>query len=233
MKDVNIEAGWKEVLRDEFEKDYLKSLNNFFKQEQLNCADVFPKKDKIFEAYNLCPFDKVKVVILGQDPYHSVSIVNEKEVPTAHGLCFSVVKGAKFPPSLQNIFKELKNEYPEFQIPEHGNLESWANQGVLLLNTTLTVRAHEAMSHAKKGWEEFTDATIKAISDNKENIIFLLWGNHARTKKLIIDQEHHTIFETVHPSPFSARNGFFGCGHFKKTNEKLEKLGKAPINWQN
>ncbi len=229
MNEANIEAEWKSVLAPEFEKDYWERLNNFLAQE---VGEVFPTEENIFAAYELCPFEKVKVVILGQDPYHSVSVVEEKEVPTAHGLCFSVVRGAKVPPSLKNIFKELKAEYPEFEIPEHGNLESWAKQGVLLLNATLTVRAHEAMSHAKMGWEDFTDATIRKISDEKENVVFLLWGNHARTKKLLINQNEHLILETTHPSPFSARNGFLGCGHFKTTNKHLEKLGKAPINWQ-
>ena len=233
MKDVQIEPGWKSVLTPEFKTEYWKNLNNFVQSEIKGGKEVFPHPQNIFSAYNLCPFDMTKVVILGQDPYHSISTVESENVPTAHGLCFSVVKGAKQPPSLKNIFKELSKEYPEFKIPEHGNLEHWAKQGVLLLNATLTVRAHEPMSHAKQGWEEFTDASIRALSEEKENLIFLLWGRHAKDKKTLIDTSKHTILEAAHPSPFSANNGFFGCNHFKQVNVLLEKLGKEPIDWQN
>lgn len=232
MTDVQIEQSWKTVLAPEFEKEYWRKLTDFVKQEIQDGKEVFPCPKNIFSAYNLCPFDSTSVIILGQDPYHSVSTVDGKNVPTAHGLCFSVVKGAKQPPSLQNIFKELTAEYPDFEIPNHGNLEPWAKQGVLLLNATLTVRAHEPMSHAGKGWEQFTDATIQMLSDQRENLIFLLWGRHAQAKKSLIDSAKHTILEAAHPSPFSAHNGFFGCNHFKRGNEILKKLGKPPIDWQ-
>ena len=232
MNNVTIEAGWKSVLETEFEKEYWQKLTQFVKQEIQAGKEVFPHPKDIFSAYNLCPFDSTKIIILGQDPYHSISVVNGKNAPTAHGLCFSVIKGAKQPPSLQNIFKELAAEYPDFKIPNHGNLEQWAQQGVLLLNATLTVRAHEPMSHAAKGWEQFTDATIQTLSQEKENLIFLLWGRHARAKKLLIDTTKHTVLEAAHPSPFSAHNGFFGCNHFKQVNEILKKLGKPPIDWQ-
>jgi uracil-DNA glycosylase len=232
MPNVRIESSWKKVLAPEFKKKYWKQVTQFVKQEIEEGKSVFPSPQNIFSAYNLCPFESTKVIILGQDPYHSVSTVDGKNVPTAHGLCFSVVKGAKQPPSLQNIFKELTAEYPDFKIPNHGNLEHWARQGVLLLNATLTVRAHEPMSHAGKGWEQFTDATIQTLSEQKENLIFLLWGRHARAKKSLIDSSKHTILEAAHPSPFSANNGFFGCNHFKRVNEILKKLGKPPIDWQ-
>jgi uracil-DNA glycosylase len=232
MSNINLEASWKTILAPEFEKKYWRNLTNFVLTEINEEKEIFPLPKNIFAAYNLCPFNDVKVVILGQDPYHSLSIVDGKSVPTAHGLCFSVVKGAKQPPSLKNIFKELRSEYPSFQVPDHGNLEKWAKQGILMINATLTVRAHEPMSHTKQGWEEFTDATIRKISDEKNNIIFILWGNHARAKKVIIDSSKHTILEAAHPSPFSATNGFFGCNHFKITNKYLKKLGKSPIDWQ-
>lgn len=232
MPKIKIESGWNSVLSEEFHKKYWHNLNTFIEQEKQVGASIFPKEENIFAAYNLCPFDKVKVVILGQDPYHSTYTVNNKVVPTAHGLCFSVVEGAKQPPSLKNIFKELKKEYPDFQIPEHGNLEKWAEQGVLLLNATLTVRAHEAMSHAGKGWEEFTDETIRKISEEKDHVVFLLWGRHARAKKVLINQDKHLILEAAHPSPFSAHNGFFGCDHFKLVNEELKKNGEGVIDWQ-
>ena len=232
MTDVQIEPGWKSILAPEFEKEYWGNLTHFIREEVQAGKDIYPLGNQMFSAFDLCPLNTVNVVILGQDPYHSISAVEGKNVPTAHGLCFSVVRGAKTPPSLQNMFKELKLEYPEFEIPNHGNLEKWARQGILLINTTLTVRAHEPMSHTGKGWEEFTDATIKTISREKENVVFLLWGRHARAKKSLIDTSKHLVLEAAHPSPFSANNGFFGCNHFKQTNEYLEKLGKAPIRWQ-
>ena len=232
MTHIKIETSWEKALAPEIEKEYWHKLTTFVKTEIKTGKEVFPHPENIFTAYNLCPFEKTNVVILGQDPYHSMSTVEGKNVPTAHGLCFSVVKGAKQPPSLKNIFKELKSEYPDFKIPTHGNLEHWAKQGVLLLNATLTVRAHEPMSHSKQGWEKFTDATIRKISNEKENIIFILWGKHARAKKELINTSKHTILEAAHPSPFSAHNGFLGCNHFKKTNEILKKLGKQPIEWQ-
>lgn len=232
MTNVHIEESWQQALHSEFEKEYWQQVTQFVKQEIQSGKEVFPLPNNIFSAYNLCPFDTTKVIILGQDPYHSISTVEGKNVPTAHGLCFSVIRGAKHPPSLQNIFKELKAEYPDFKIPNHGNLEQWAKQGILLLNATLTVRAHEPMSHAGKGWEQFTDATIQTLSEQQENLIFLLWGRHARTKKTLIDSSKHTILEAAHPSPFSANNGFFGCNHFKHVNEILKKFGKSPIDWQ-
>lgn len=232
MQKKLIDPNWEKALAPEFKKEYWHSLTNFIQKEINDGKEIFPYPQNIFTAYNLCPLEKTSVVILGQDPYHSLSIVDGENVPTSHGLCFSVVKGAKQPPSLKNIFKELSLEYSDFQVPNHGNLESWAKQGVLLLNATLTVQAHEPMSHAKKGWEEFTNATIQTLSDKRENLVFLLWGKHAQSKKLLIDTSKHTILQAAHPSPFSAHNGFFGCNHFVQTNEILKKLGKHPIDWQ-
>ena len=231
---VQIEPSWKKVLQSEFEKPYFSNLQTFLHSEIKRGQAVFPFPKNIFAAFDLCPFDDTKVVILGQDPYHSVSQVEGKNVPTAHGLCFSVVKGAKVPPSLKNIYKELEQDLGSSRvvIPDHGNLESWARQGVLLLNATLTVRAHEAMSHTKQGWEPFTDAAIKSISDEKENIVFLLWGRHAQGKAALIDEKKHYILTSAHPSPFSAYNGFFGCKHFSKTNQLLKKCGKKEIDWR-
>lgn len=184
---------------------------------------IFPPGSLIFNAFNLTPFDQVKVVILGQDPYHDFG--------QAHGLCFSVMDGVPFPKSLINIFKELRDDVG-FEIPMSGNLEKWARQGILLLNATLTVRAHQAGSHQNKGWETFTDQVIRNISNEKEGVVFLLWGNYARAKKVLIDSNKHFILETVHPSPLSAYNGFFGCKHFSKTNDILIQQGKTPIDWQ-
>jgi uracil-DNA glycosylase len=232
MNNVNIETSWKSILAPEFEKEYWHNLTDFIRTEINEGKEIFPHPKNIFSAYNFCPFNDVKVVILGQDPYHSLSTIDGESIPTAHGLCFSVVMGAKQPPSLKNIFKELRSEYQSFQVPDHGNLEKWAKQGVLMINTTLTVRAHDAMSHAGQGWEEFTDATIRALSEKKEKMIFLLWGRHARTKKVIIDSNKHVILEAAHPSPFSANNGFFGCNHFQQVNDILKKLGKQQIDWQ-
>jgi len=232
MNDVQLEPGWKSVLAAEFEQPYWTELTHFVREEMNSGTAVFPSPKNIFAAFDRCPWKKTQVVILGQDPYHSQSVVNKKTVPTAHGLCFSVVRGAPKPPSLQNIFKELAAEYPDYHTPTHGNLTAWAEQGVLLLNATLTVRAHQPMSHANQGWETFTDAAIRALSNQKSDVIFLLWGRHARAKKSLIDTTRHHVLEAPHPSPFSASSGFFGCGHFQKTNEILEKLGKTPIDWQ-
>lgn len=218
---VKIEQTWKSLLEEEFKKSYFSELVGFLKSEYKK-GQIYPPGNEIFNAFNHCSFEKVKVVILGQDPYHGQG--------QAHGLCFSVRNGIKPPPSLQNIFKELKNDIGK-EIPVSGDLTHWADQGVLLLNATLTVRAHSAGSHQKKGWEEFTDAVIHNISKKKENIVFLLWGAYAQKKGAVIDREEHFILEAPHPSPFSAHSGFFGCRHFSKTNEYLMKKGLQPIKW--
>lgn len=209
-------------MQTEFDKPYFEQLTQFVRAEY-QTRTIYPPARLIFNAFNLCPFDKVKVVIIGQDPYH--------EPGQAHGLCFSVQNGVPHPKSLINIFKELHDDVG-FQIPVNGNLEKWTEQGVFLLNATLTVRAHEAGSHQNHGWERFTDAAISKLSEQREGLVFLLWGNYARQKEAIIDQSKHYILSTVHPSPLSAHRGFFGCKHFSKTNEILRSLGKTEINWQ-
>ena len=220
---VKLEATWLAVLQDEFEKDYMKSLRAFLVEEKKAGKIIYPKSDDIFRAFELTPFNKVKVVILGQDPYHGAG--------QAHGLSFSVEKGIRFPPSLQNIFKELETDIDGFQNPNHGNLSSWAKQGVLMLNASLTVRANEAGSHQKQGWETFTDKVIETISKEKENVIFILWGKFAQAKETLIDIEKHVIIKSAHPSPFSAFSGFFGSKPFSKTNKILSDLGKEEIDW--
>lgn len=222
--EIQIEATWKLQLADEFQKPYFKNLIDFLEQEKAENRIFFPKIVQIFNAYNFTPFDEVKVVIIGQDPYHGVG--------QAHGLCFSVQYGIKPPPSLVNIYKEIKNNYPDFEIPKHGNLETWAKQGVLLLNSILTVEKNKPASHQKKGWEHFTDASISKLSKNREGIIFILWGNFAQQKANLIDENRHHILKAAHPSPFSAHNGFFGCKHFEKVNQILRQQGKTEINWQ-
>ncbi|MCR4772979.1 MAG: uracil-DNA glycosylase [Prevotella sp.] len=220
--DVKIEESWKKHLGNEFEKQYFVDLTNFVKSEytQFQC---FPPGKYIFNAFNLCPFDDVKVVIIGQDPYH--------EIGQAHGLSFSVNDGVQFPPSLINIFKEIEMDLGK-PMPNSGNLTRWAQQGVLLLNATLTVRAHAAGSHQRKGWETFTDAAIKALSDERENLVFILWGGYARSKKSLIDMSKHLVLESVHPSPLSAnRGGWFGNHHFSRCNAYLEEHGKKAIDW--
>lgn len=219
--DVKIEASWKEVLKEEFEKEYFKSLTDFIKQEY-QTQTVFPPAKLIFNAFNQCPFNDTKVVIIGQDPYHDDN--------QAHGLCFSVNDGIKTPPSLRNIFKEQEQDLG-ISIPKNGNLERWAKQGVLLLNATLTVRAHQAASHQRKGWEEFTDAAIRQLANNSEGVVFLLWGNYAQKKVDMIDADKHLILKSVHPSPLSASRGFYGNHHFSRTNEYLKSLGKKEIQW--
>ncbi len=219
--DVNIESGWKELLAEEFGKEYFARLKEFLVSEKQKHR-VYPPGDKIFNAFDSTPFKDVKVVILGQDPYHGHG--------QAHGLSFSVPEGIPLPPSLQNIFKEIDMELGT-GIPKSGNLKYWARQGVFLLNATLTVRAKSAGSHQGKGWEEFTNAVISKLSKYRSNLIFLLWGNFARAKKDLIDTKKHHILEAPHPSPFSANRGFFGCNHFKKTNEILISQGQRPINW--
>ena len=217
-----IEKSWQNILADEFNADYFRELKQFLIEEKKSFS-IYPPGHQIFTAFNLTPFEKAKVVIIGQDPYH---------VPgQAHGLCFSVAKGIKKPPSLVNIFKEIHDDLG-FEIPEHGNLEDWAKQGVLLLNATLTVRAHQAGSHQNKGWENFTDAVIKQLSEKRDQLIFMLWGNFAIAKKELIDQNKHHILTTTHPSPFSVYRGFSGCKHFSKANELLIQSGQTPVNWQ-
>lgn len=219
-----LEPSWLKVLSDELEKPYFKELKSFLLNEQQKGFIVFPKNEDIFNAFNYTPFDQVKVVILGQDPYHGQG--------QAHGLSFSVQKGIKPPPSLKNIYKELANDIQDFQIPNHGDLTSWAKQGVLLLNATLTVNAHEPGSHQKRGWEKFTDHVISEISGKKTGVIFLLWGKFAQQKEDLIDTTKHHVLKAAHPSPFSAYNGFLGSKPFSKTNDILKKQGLSPINWQ-
>ena len=218
--DVKIEASWKEVLKGEFGQDYFKSLREFVKGEYQH-AIVYPAPKNIFRAFELCPFDKVEVVILGQDPYHGPK--------QANGLCFAVSEGVPLPPSLQNIFKELATDIGPVK-NKTGDLERWAKQGVLLLNATLTVRARTAGSHQGKGWEEFTDAVIRKLSKERENLVFILWGNYAKQKGAHIDRTKHLVIESAHPSPFSATK-FFGSKPFSKTNEYLVEHNKKPIDW--
>ncbi|PHR98666.1 MAG: uracil-DNA glycosylase [Leeuwenhoekiella sp.] len=219
---VDIHPSWKAVLEPEFEKPYFKELAAFVREEYKNHT-CYPKGRDIFKAFDFCPFDAVKVVILGQDPYHGPG--------QAHGLCFSVPEGIAMPPSLINIFKELETDLSK-PFPDSGNLEHWAKQGVLLLNATLTVRAHQAGSHQGKGWETFTDRVISSISENREGVIFLLWGGFAKKKASKINGSKHIIFTSGHPSPLSANRGYwFGNGHFSKANAALEERGKEPILW--
>lgn len=219
--DVKIHDTWKKHLLGEFHKEYFKNLTDFVKEEYKS-AIVYPPGQYIFHALNATPFDQVKVVILGQDPYHGPK--------QAHGLSFSVNKDVRIPPSLQNIYKELNSDLG-IAIPTHGNLESWAQQGILLLNATLTVRASSPGSHQKKGWEIFTDAIIAALNEDKENLVFMLWGKYAQEKGQIINSNKHLVLKAAHPSPYSAANGFFGCKHFSKTNEYLTAHGITPIDW--
>ena len=221
VRKPDIEEQWYKALKDEFEASYFADIKSFLIEEKKQHI-VFPPSSLIFNAFNLTPFDDVKVVILGQDPYHNIG--------QAHGLAFSVPDNIQKPPSLINIFKEL-NQDLGLPIPTHGNLEKWAKEGVLLLNASLTVRAHMAASHAKIGWQHFTDAAIKALSDKKQNLVFILWGNYAIAKENLIDHDKHLILKTVHPSPLSASRGFFGCKHFSKTNEYLIKNNIKPIDW--
>lgn len=219
--DVRIEQSWKVALAPEFEKPYFGSLVSFLRQEKAAGATIFPPGSQIFRAFDLTPMDKVKVVILGQDPYHGPG--------QAHGLSFSVPLGVPAPPSLKNIFKEIETDLG-VQMSGCPNLEKWAEQGVLLLNAVLTVRSGEAASHSKIGWQEFTDAVIKCISDKCEGVVFMLWGNFARTKSVLIDASRHYVLEAAHPSPL-ARGAFFGCRHFSKANDYLKASGRSPITW--
>lgn len=219
---VQIEESWKTHLEPEFEKDYFRTLTEFVRNEYSQ-YQIFPPGKLIFNAFNLCPFDKVKVVIIGQDPYHGPG--------QAHGLCFSVNDGVAFPPSLVNIFKEIKGDIGT-PAPSTGNLTRWAEQGVLLLNATLTVRAHQAGSHQRRGWEEFTDAAIRALNAQDRPIVFILWGRPAQMKKAMLNNPNHLILEAPHPSPLSAYRGFFGSRPFSKTNNFLKEHGVEPIDWQ-
>lgn len=221
---IDLEPSWLEVLHEEFDKNYMINLREFLKQEKVAGYKIYPKGSDIFNAFKMTPFDQLKVVIIGQDPYHGAN--------QAHGLSFSVQKGITPPPSLKNIYKELVTDIPGFTIPSHGDLTEWAEQGVLLLNATLTVRDSTPASHQKKGWEEFTDTVIKTISEKKEGIVFILWGAYAQAKAELIDQKKHFIIKSPHPSPFSADRGFFGSKPFSKANAILVKEGKKPIDWQ-
>lgn len=221
IKKPDIESSWYEVLKQEFEEPYFYEIKSFLIQEKRQYI-VYPPSQLIFNAFNLTPFDKVKVVILGQDPYHNVG--------QAHGLAFSVPNGIMPPPSLKNIFKELQSDIG-MPIPTNGNLESWAREGVLLLNSCLTVRENNPASHQGIGWQRFTDAAINALSEKKEHIVFLLWGNYAIAKEKLIDTRKHLVLKTVHPSPLSANRGFFGCRHFSQTNTYLSSNGISPIKW--
>jgi uracil-DNA glycosylase len=218
---IKIESGWKKILSNEFEKPYFSVLNQTVYEAYLN-KTVFPPSDQIFQAFNLCPFDQVKIVILGQDPYHGPG--------QAHGLCFSVSEDTRIPPSLRNIYKEIKSDIGT-DMPENGNLERWAKQGVLLLNATLTVESDKAGSHQGIGWETFTDAVIRIVSDKKETVAFLLWGKYAQAKEVLIATNRHLVLKAPHPSPLSAHTGFLGCKHFSQTNEYLSKQGLRPIEW--
>ena len=213
---------WQEKLEKEFQAPYYQQLRAFLKEEYLN-ETVYPGMQHIWEAFELTPYNKVKVVILGQDPYHGPN--------QAHGLSFSVQRGIKLPPSLVNIYKELARDIPEFRIPSHGHLVSWAQQGILLLNATLTVRAHQAGSHQNRGWETFTDAAIRILAEEKEHLVFILWGAYAQRKGAFIDRSRHLVLTSAHPSPLSAYNGFFGNKHFSKTNEYLREHGETEIIW--
>lgn len=219
---VRLDPNWMTVVGDEFEQPYMKALKDFLQQEKAAGRTVYPKGGDIFNALNTTSFDKVKVVILGQDPYHGPD--------QAHGLAFSVRSGTALPPSLQNIYKEIEREF-EVKMPRRGDLTGWARQGVLLLNATLTVQAANAGSHQGRGWERFTDAVIRALNDRGEHIVFLLWGSYAQKKCAFIDRARHLVLQAPHPSPLSAHRGFLGCGHFKQANAYLVQHGRTPIDW--
>lgn len=219
--DVRIADDWKALLADEFDKPYFRSLVEFVRSEYASTT-IYPKGGNIFRAFDKCPVDKLKVVIIGQDPYHGEG--------QANGLCFSVAQGVPFPPSLQNIFKEVNSDTGA-AIPTSGELDRWAEQGVLLLNSVLTVRAHQAASHAGRGWEQFTDAVVRAIAQNKSGIVYMLWGSYAQKKGAIASAASNLILKSVHPSPLSSYRGFFGCRHFSKANQYLVEQGKEPIAW--
>ncbi len=224
MSEINIEPSWKEILSEAFLKPSFAQLKTFLTMEKALQKVIYPPGPQIFAAFNNTPFYKTKVVILGQDPYHGPK--------QAHGLCFSVNDGIPFPPSLKNIFKELQNDIPGFTSPQSGNLTKWTEQGVLLLNATLTVRAAEAGSHQKKGWEDFTDEVIRQLSKQRDHLVFILWGSFAQSKSVFIDAGKHLILKSAHPSPLSAHNGFWGNNHFSKANEYLVENGIEPVNWK-
>ena len=220
---IKLDASWKLRLASEFSQAYMNELREFLKKERADGKTIYPRGTEYFAALDHTPFDKVKVVILGQDPYHGTN--------QAHGLCFSVRPGVAIPPSLQNIFVELKNDLG-IESPSHGHLAHWAEQGVLLLNATLTVEAGKAGSHQNRGWEKFTDAVIHALAREREHLVFVLWGSYAQKKGAFIDAKKHLVLKSAHPSPLSAHNGFFGCGHFSRINNYLRDRGQAPIDWR-
>jgi uracil-DNA glycosylase len=220
--DVKIEQSWKDALASEFEKDYFIKLTEFVRSEYLSGKTIYPLAKNIFNAFNLCPLQNVKVVIIGQDPYH--------EPHQAHGLCFSVESGTEFPPSLVNIYKEIESDLGHKSIT-NGDLSDWARQGVLLLNSTLTVQAHIAASHSGHGWETFTDAVIRAVAQNRKHVVYMLWGSFAQKKAEFVDEHENLILKSAHPSPLSAYRGFFGNHHFSRANEYLTVNGETPINW--
>ena len=218
---VKIAEDWRNILQEEFDKTYFEQLTQFVRAEYSSSV-IYPAGRNIFRAFDKCSFDNLKVVIIGQDPYHGEG--------QANGLCFSVNDGVPFPPSLQNIFKEIQSDMG-IAIPQSGNLDRWAEQGVLLLNSVLTVRAHEAASHAGRGWEQFTDAVVRIISERKEGIVYMLWGSYAQRKGQVVDSKKNFILKSVHPSPLSVYRGFFGCKHFSQANAYLQSIGKTPIIW--
>lgn len=219
---IKLDDSWKQVLVDEFDKDYMQKLREFLRQEKQHGKVIYPRGDEYFKAFNTTPFDKVKVVILGQDPYHGPN--------QAHGLSFSVQKGVAFPPSLLNIFKELKSDL-DMPIPSHGCLVHWAEQGVLLLNSVLTVEQGKAAAHQGKGWEQFTDRVIRELAEKREGVVFMLWGSYAIKKGQFIDRKRHLVLTAPHPSPLSAHRGFLGCKHFSQANSFLQSRGEKPIDW--
>lgn len=221
--EIKINETWKQPLQAAFDAPYFGQLVSFLRQEKEANKTIFPPGPQIFAAFEHTPFNKTKVVILGQDPYHGTG--------QAHGLCFSVNKGVTVPPSLKNIYKELHTDIPNFEMPNHGDLTAWADQGILLLNATLTVEKDKAGSHQGKGWEQFTDAVIRLLSNEKQHLVFILWGKFAQSKEPLIDSTKHLVLKAAHPSPFSAYNGFFGCKHFSQTNQFLTSHQLTPINW--
>ena len=231
LKDVKIEESWQKTLSTELSDEYFKDLCKFIQSEHLSKKTIYPKPENVFRAFEMCPFEKVKVVILGQDPYHgSERDAQGNTIEQANGLSFAVQSGMRIPPSLKNIFKEIESD-TGIAPTRSGDLSRWATQGVLLLNAILTVEAGLPSSHQEKGWEKFTDAVIRALSDSREHIVFLLWGNYAKQKGAHIDRAKHLVLEAPHPSPFSAHSGFFGCKHFSKTNAYLRKRGLSEIDW--
>ncbi len=221
---IEIGSSWKKELSEEFKKPYFSEIRTFLKSEIESWKTIYPHPSNIFHIFNIIPFEKVRVVILGQDPYHGPG--------QAHGMSFSVREGTKIPPSLRNIYKEISYEYEDIEFSENGDLTTWAQQWVFLLNAILTVEASKPASHSKIGWENFTDAVIKRISSEREGVVFLLWGNFAKTKRPLIDPSRHLVLEAPHPSPFSAHSGFFGCDHFKKVNAYLRENGEKEIDWR-